>query len=85
MGRRKKQVTKYIRRALPELFLCPRCGKNTVKASINKAESKATVICSNCSLRTSFAATRNLMSVDAYCTFIDQYYTHGSQEEEEIA
>ncbi len=85
MGRRRKQVVKIVRRTLPELYLCPRCGKNTVKAGISKSTSKATVICSSCNLRSSFDATRNMVPVDAYCVFVDQHYSQGSQEETEVA
>jgi transcription elongation factor Elf1 len=85
MGRRRKQVVKIVRRTLPELYLCPRCGKNTVKASINKSTSMATVICSSCSLRSSFAAKTNMASVDAYCIFVDHFYDQGSQEETAVA
>ena len=85
MGRRRKQVVKIIRRSLPELYLCPRCGKNTVKAGINKATKMATVICSSCSLRSSFAAKSNMVPVDAYCAFVDQFYGQGSQEETAVA
>lgn len=85
MGRRRKQVVKIVRRTLPELYLCPRCGKNTVKASINKSTSMATVICSSCSLRSSFAAKTNMVSVDAYCIFVDHFYDQGSQEETAVA
>lgn len=85
MGRRRKQVVKIVRRTLPELYLCPRCGKNTVKASINKSTSMATVICSSCSLRSSFAAKTNMVSVDAYCIFVDHFYGQGSQEETAVA
>ena len=85
MGRRRKQVVKTLRRSLPELYLCPRCGKNTVKASILTSEGKATVKCSSCSLRTSLKATGNMGSVDAYCTFVDQYYEQRDKEETEVA
>jgi len=85
MGRRRKQVVKIVRRTLPELYLCPRCGKNTVKASINKSTSMATVICSSCSLRSSFAAKTNMVSVDAYCIFVDHFYGQGNQEETAVA
>ncbi len=78
MGRRRKQVVKIVKRTLPELYLCPRCGKNTVKASINKSNSQATVICSSCSLRSSFNAKTNMVPVDAYCAFVDQFYSQGS-------
>jgi transcription elongation factor Elf1 len=85
MGRRRKQVVKIVRRTLPELYLCPRCGKNTVKAGINKTKSRAAVICSSCGLRSSFAATTNMVSIDAYCEFVDQYYANGSPEETTVA
>ena len=85
MGRRRKQVVKIIRRSLPELYLCPQCGKNTVKAGINKATKMATVICSSCSLRSSFAAKSKMVPVDAYCAFVDQFYGQGSQEETAVA
>ncbi len=79
MGRRRKQVVKIVRRTLPELYLCPRCGKNTVKASINKSTSMATVICSSCILRSSFSAKSKMVPVDAYCTFVDHFYDQGNQ------
>ncbi len=78
-------MVKIVRRTLPELYLCPRCGKNTVKASINKSTSMATVICSSCSLRSSFAAKTNMVSVDAYCIFVDHFYGQGNQEETAVA
>ncbi len=78
-------MVKIVRRTLPELYLCPRCGKNTVKASINKSTSMATVICSSCSLRSSFAAKSNMVSVDAYCIFVDHFYGQGNQEETAVA
>jgi transcription elongation factor Elf1 len=74
MGRRRKQVVKIVKRTLPELYLCPKCGKNTVKASINKDKIKAAVICSSCGLKSSFSTTRKMVPVDAYCAFVDQYY-----------
>ncbi len=67
------------------MYLCPRCGKNSVKASINKSTNMATVICSSCSLRSSFTANSNMVPVDAYCTFVDQFYGQGSQEEAAVA
>jgi transcription elongation factor Elf1 len=85
MGRRRKKVVKIVRRALPELYLCPKCGKNTVKASINKDKSKAAVICSSCGLKSSFSATSKMVPVDAYCAFVDQYYDQDTQEETAVA
>ena len=81
MGRRRKQVEKIVRRRLPELYVCPKCGKNTVKATINKKREVAIVICSSCGLNSSFPVTPQMSSVDAYCKFTDRYYGEPSKEE----
>jgi transcription elongation factor Elf1 len=85
MGRRRKQVVKVVRRTLPELYLCPKCGKNTVKATINKKKSRAAVICSSCGLKSSFGAKSSMIPVDAYCSFVDQYYSEGQEGKPKVA
>jgi transcription elongation factor Elf1 len=81
MGRRRKRAVKIVRRVLPELYLCPRCGKNTVKSTINKKRERAVVVCSSCSLNTSFPSTPGMGEVDAYCRFIDIFYEGDMTEE----
>ncbi len=81
MGRRRKKVEKVVRRTLPELFLCPRCGKNTVKANINKKKGYAVVVCSNCNLSSTFEHSRQMAEVDAYCRFVDGFYAGEAMEE----
>jgi len=85
MGRRRKQVVKIVKRSLPELYLCPSCGKNTVKSTISKAKERAAVICSNCRLKSTFPATDKMGEVDAYCAFVDKFYGRGSPEEATVA
>jgi len=72
---------KIVRRALPELYLCPRCGKNTVKSTINKKRERAVVVCSSCGLNTSFPSTPGMGEVDAYCRFVDIFYEGDTREE----
>jgi transcription elongation factor Elf1 len=81
MGRRRKQTVRIVRRRLPELFLCPNCGKNMVKVNINRDRKQASVICSNCKLHNTFKTTPQTQDVDVYCLFIDEYYGGGSREE----
>lgn len=81
MGRRRRKVVKIVRKTLPELYLCPRCGKNTVKATINKKRDRAVVICSNCSLNAAFRYTPQMGEVDAYCRFVDDFYAGEIREE----
>jgi transcription elongation factor Elf1 len=81
MGRRRKKAVKIVRRTLPELYLCPRCGKNTVKATISKRREKALVVCSSCDLNASFSSTPQMEEVDAYCRFVDNFYAGEAKEE----
>jgi len=84
MGRRRRKVVKVVRRRLPEFYLCPRCGKNTVKASIKKQQGQVTVVCGSCGLNASFDITPQMEEVDAYCLFVDSYYGVESREEATI-
>lgn len=81
MGRRRKTAEKIIKRKLPDLYVCPKCGQNTVKAAINKKDSTGLVICSSCNLHEKFPVTPKMSSVDAYCKFIDNYYGESPKEE----
>ena len=81
MGRRRKKAVKIVRRTLPELYLCPRCGKNTVKATISKKRERAFVVCSSCNLTASYPSTPQMGEVDAYCRFVDNFYEGEAKEE----
>lgn len=81
MGRRRKKAVKFVRRKLPELYLCPRCGKNTVKATLSKKKGLAIVSCSNCGLNRVFSISSQMAEVDAYCRYVDDYYRGESQGE----
>ena len=81
MGRRRRRVVKIVRRTLPKLYLCPKCGKSTVKATINKKRERAVVICSNCRLNAAFPSNLNMNEVDAYCLFVDNFYGKETREE----
>ena len=59
---------------MPDLYLCPRCGKNTVHASISAKKDIAVVVCSNCGLSATFLCKPSMEVVDAYCLFVDSYY-----------
>lgn len=85
MGRRRKQVVKIVKRSLPELYLCPSCGKNTVKSTISTAKGRAAVICSSCGLKSVFPSSDKMGEVDAYCAFVDKFYGRGTQEEATVA
>ena len=81
MGRRRRKVVKIVRRKLPDFYLCPRCGKNTVKATINKKLEQIAVVCGNCGLKNIFNTKPQMEGVDAYCLFVDSYYGVETKEE----
>lgn len=80
MGRRRRRVVRVVKRKLPEFYLCPRCGKNTVKATINRKQGRVMVICGSCGLSGTFPVKPQMEEVDAYCLFVDSYY--GVEREE---
>ena len=74
MGRRRKKEEKIIRKTLPELFLCPRCAKNSIKVTVDSKNSLAGIRCSACGLHGRITIEPNTAPVDAYSTFVDKYY-----------
>lgn len=74
MGRRRQKVVKVVKKKLPELFLCPKCGKNTVKVNIDPKHDFAHIICGDCGLRGEVHTSASVEPIDIYCIFIDQFY-----------
>lgn len=78
MGRRKKRTTapSRVRKKLPIIFPCPRCGRRTVKVDFGKET--ATVACGNCGESHQIEGVHKLMEpVDAFAEFIDMYTDEG--------
>ena len=75
MGRRRRRkVVKIVKRTLPKIFTCPRCGGRSVKVTVNQAERKARVACSLCGLSAELPAPPSSQPVDIYCRFSDLFY-----------
>jgi transcription elongation factor Elf1 len=74
MGRKRQKVVKIVKKKLPDQYLCPSCGMNTVGVIVHKEEGYARIICSTCSLKEQVPIPENTSPVDAYCIFVDQYY-----------
>lgn len=79
MGGRKKR-RKIIRRrprGLPKVFICPRCGKQSVNVNISGKEGltkEANVICGYCGLEAVVKLSPIQEAVDAYNIFVDKFY-----------
>jgi transcription elongation factor Elf1 len=75
MGRKRQKVVKIIKKKLPDQYLCPSCGMNTVGIILHPSEGFARIICSSCSLKQQFPVPENTDAVDAYCIFVDKFYS----------
>ncbi|KYH39270.1 MAG: hypothetical protein AYL30_000180 [Candidatus Hecatellales archaeon B24] len=75
MGRRRRRkVVKIVRKTLPKVFVCPRCGARSVKVLMNVGAGKAKVTCSICGLTAELPVSPSSQPVDIYCRFSDLFY-----------
>jgi len=74
VGRKRQKVIKVMKRKLPELFMCPKCGKNTMKVNVDRKHGTTLVVCGDCGLKEEFHTADRVEPIDIYCIFIDQFY-----------
>ncbi len=63
-----------MKKKLPTVFICPKCGEEAVRVSIAKDTGKATVLCALCSLKDEFPAHPAAQMIDVYSYFTDRFY-----------
>ncbi len=74
MGRRRRRVIRIVKKKLPTVFVCPRCGEEAVRVTIAKDTGKATVLCALCNLKDEFQAHPAAQPIDVYSYFTDRFY-----------
>ncbi|MFQ5761743.1 MAG: hypothetical protein ACE5PO_01795 [Candidatus Bathyarchaeia archaeon] len=73
--RRRKKIAKPVRRRLPQVFVCPKCGGTSVKVFMDSQTQTARVVCSLCSLKSEMTTTSTSEPVDVYSKFSDLFYS----------
>jgi len=80
MGRRRRKVVRILKKRLPQVFLCPRCGKETIRVRLVKGEDRAMLHCGGCGLTDEFPTRQPYKDIDVYCKFTDKYYSQRKAE-----
>jgi transcription elongation factor Elf1 len=63
-----------VKKKLPTVFVCPRCGEEAVRVTIAKDTGHATVLCALCNLKDDFPAHPAAQAIDIYSYFTDRFY-----------
>jgi len=74
LGRRRRRVIRIVKKKLPTVFVCPRCGEEAVRVTIAKDTGKAVVLCALCNLKDEFPAHPAAQPIDVYSYFTDRFY-----------
>src|SRR5207249_2690706 len=74
LGRRRRRVVRIVKKKLPTVFTCPRCGEEAVRVTIDKQTGHATVLCALCQLKDEFPAHPAAQMIDVYSYFTDRFY-----------
>ncbi|MBO3753885.1 MAG: hypothetical protein FGF53_03285 [Candidatus Brockarchaeota archaeon] len=75
MARRRRREAKVIRRVIPKIFTCPKCGIQAVSVIEDKASGIVRVVCGNCGLATNLEYVKNMENVDYFNRFVDKYHS----------
>ncbi|MCZ7397006.1 MAG: hypothetical protein O8C59_00620 [Candidatus Methanoperedens sp.] len=76
MGRRKRRVIRTVKKTLPKVFACPRCGMIAVRVTPVE-DSIVRIACGSCNLSLQYDLTVKKEPVDVYNEFVDRFMRGG--------
>jgi len=71
--RRRRQVIRIPKKKLPKVFVCPKCGAQSIRVEMKSGI--AIIKCGNCGLSGEVEVSPIHEEVDAYCKFTDLFYS----------
>ncbi len=74
MGRKRRKELKIVRKKIPTIFNCPKCGSNSVSVQVDRNSNNSFVKCGSCGLSGSFELKPIMKAVDAYNMFVDSFF-----------
>lgn len=72
MARRRRREVKVLRKVIPKIFPCPKCGMQSV--SVIKTSEIVRVVCGKCGLSADLDYIKNMEDVDYFNRFVDKYH-----------
>lgn len=78
MARRRRRVYKPVKKTIPKIFGCPRCGSTSIKitkSQLDTGQYSYKIVCGNskCNITDDITESREREIIDVYNLFVDRF------------